>query len=162
MYKRQALAHDIGNPPFGHSGESSIGEYFKSGNGANFKNRLTAKQYFDLVKFEGNANGLKILADSSIRLSYACLGAFLKYPKPSLPHKPSKHIAHKKFGYFQSEEAFFNDVVTELGLIQQNIEGESCYFRHPLTYLVEAADDICYTIIAVSYTHLTLPTTSRV
>ena len=142
-----ALAHDIGNPPFGHSGESSIGEYFKSGNGAEFKNRLTAKQYFDLVKFEGNANGLKILADSSIRLSYACLGAFLKYPKPSLPHKPSKHIAHKKFGYFQSEEAFFNDVVIDLGLIQQNIEGESCYFRHPLTYLVEAADDICYTII---------------
>jgi len=148
-----SLAHDIGNPPFGHSGESAIGEYFKSGPGKQFKNQLTPKQYADLVNFEGNANGFKILTENrkgiegGLRMSFATLGAFLKYPKPSLPHKPTKHIVHKKFGYFQSEEAFFNEVVSDLGLLKQNIEGEDCYFRHPLTYLVEAADDICYTII---------------
>lgn len=148
-----ALAHDIGNPPFGHSGEKSIGEYFKTGAGQKYKPLLTVKQYNDLIKFEGNANGFKILTETKngieggLRLSYATLGAFLKYPKPSMPHKPTNHIAHKKFGYFQSEADFFNEVAEELGLIKQNFEGETCYYRHPLTYLVEAADDICYTII---------------
>ncbi len=148
-----ALAHDIGNPPFGHSGEKAIGEYFKSGPGKQYKNQLTPKQYTDLVKFEGNANGFKILTETKngieggLRLSYATLGAFIKYPKPSLPYKPTKQTAHKKFGYFQSDETFFNEVVSDLGLLKQNLEGEDCYYRHPLTYLVEAADDICYTII---------------
>ncbi len=148
-----ALSHDIGNPPFGHSGEKSIGEYFKSGIGVKYKDLLTDKQYNDLTRFEGNANGFKILTESKngieggLRLSYATLGAFLKYPKASLPHKPTAHIAHKKYGYFQSEAGFFNEVATELGLIKETIEGEACYYRHPLTFLVEAADDICYTII---------------
>ena len=148
-----SLAHDIGNPPFGHSGEKSIGEYFKTGPGKIYEQGLTPKQYNDLVKFEGNANGFKILTETKkgieggLRLSYATLGAFLKYPKPSLPHKPTNHIAHKKYGYFQSEDTFFEEVTKELGLAKKNIEGEDCYYRHPLTYLVEAADDICYTII---------------
>jgi len=146
-----SLAHDIGNPPFGHSGEKAIGEYFKSGKGKQFKEKLSPKQYADLIKFEGNANGFKILTEikngGGLRMTYATLGAFLKYPKPSLPHKPTKQIVHKKYGYFQSEEVFFNEVVKDLGLLKQNIKGEDCYFRHPLTYLVEAADDICYTII---------------
>ncbi len=148
-----ALAHDIGNPPFGHSGEKAIGEFFKSGKGEKFQSQLTSKQYADLVKFEGNANGFKILTETKngivggLRMSYATLGAFLKYPKPSLPHQPSKNIAHKKYGYFQSEELFFNELVADLGLIKQTFDGEDCYLRHPLTYLVEAADDICYTII---------------
>ncbi len=148
-----ALAHDIGNPPFGHSGEKAIGEYFKTGSGTRYKDQLTAKQYQDLIDFEGNANGFKILTESrqgvegGLRLSYATLGAFMKYPKESLPKKPSKHIAHKKFGYFQNERSSFHDVAEEVGLLQQAIAGETTYSRHPLTFLVEAADDICYTII---------------
>ncbi|WP_010520378.1 deoxyguanosinetriphosphate triphosphohydrolase [Aquimarina agarivorans] len=148
-----ALSHDIGNPPFGHSGEKAIGEYFKSGNGKQYKNELSPKQYTDLVKFEGNANGFKILNETKqgiqggLRLSYATLGAFLKYPKASLPHKPTPHIAHKKYGYFQSEASFFEDLVKDLGMIAHKVDGEICYHRHPLTFLVEAADDICYTII---------------
>ncbi|GAA0872889.1 deoxyguanosinetriphosphate triphosphohydrolase [Gangjinia marincola] len=148
-----ALAHDIGNPPFGHSGEKAIGEYFSRGNGKRFKDSLTRKQFQDLTHFEGNANGFKLLTQSrqgisgGLRLSYATLGAFMKYPKPSLPHKPTQHIAHKKFGYFSSDEEHFYEIAEELGLSSQKMEGETLYSRHPLTYLVEAADDICYTII---------------
>jgi len=144
-----ALAHDIGNPPFGHSGEKSIGEFFKTGNGLVFKKDLTDKQYQDLVSFEGNANGFKILTEKkeALRLSYATLGAFMKYPKESLPIKPTTHIADKKYGFFQDDKALFQDVAADLGL-QQRSEGTAISFsRHPLTFLVEAADDICYTII---------------
>ncbi len=148
-----ALAHDIGNPPFGHSGEKAIGEYFKTGSGNRYKSQLTPKQYQDLIDFEGNANGFKILTESrqgiegGLRLSYATLGAFMKYPKESLPKKPTTHIAHKKFGFFQNEKPFFQEVAHEIGLLQHTIKNEVTYSRHPLTFLVEAADDICYTII---------------
>ncbi|WP_299109033.1 deoxyguanosinetriphosphate triphosphohydrolase [uncultured Winogradskyella sp.] len=147
-----ALAHDIGNPPFGHSGEKAIGAYFKTGNGVDFKSHLTDKEYQDLCDFEGNANGFKILTESregregGLRLSYATLGAFTKYPKESLPKKPTKHIVDKKYGFFQSEKFMFKDVAEELGLIQRHNDYQS-YQRHPLAFLVEAADDICYTII---------------
>ena len=148
-----SLAHDIGNPPFGHSGEKSIGEFFKSGEGMRFKNELTAKQYQDLCDFEGNANGFKILTESrqgregGLRLSYTTLGAFMKYPKESLPKKPTSHIADKKYGFFQSETEAFTDVANELGLVKRGAEGDISFCRHPLAFLVEAADDICYTII---------------
>lgn len=148
-----ALAHDIGNPPFGHSGEKAIGEYFKTGKGVCYKEQLTPKQYQDLIDFEGNANGFKILTESregiegGLRLSYATLGAFMKYPKESLPKKPTTHIAHKKFGYFQNEKKFFEEVAHEVGLLKHTLNNEITYSRHPLTFLVEAADDICYTII---------------
>ena len=148
-----SVMHDIGNPPFGHSGEKAIGEYFKSGNGAKYKAQLSPKEYQDLIDFEGNANGFKILTESKdgvlggLRLSYATLGAFLKYPKESLPKKPTPHIVDKKYGVFQSEKNEFLDVVHDLGMLQKsNTEGLS-FYRHPLAYLVEAADDICYTII---------------
>lgn len=148
-----ALAHDIGNPPFGHSGEKAIGEYFKSNEGSKYKSDLTDKQWQDLIDFEGNANGFRILNQSKpggeggIRLSYATLGAFTKYPKESLPKKPTKQIADKKYGFFQTERDFFKDVASELGMIN-NSTGENIAFkRHPLAFLVEAADDICYTII---------------
>ena len=147
-----SVMHDIGNPPFGHSGEKAIGEYFKTGNGSKYKTALTDKEYQDLIDFEGNANGFKILTESrkgisgGLRLSYATLGAFLKYPKESLPKKPTNHIVDKKYGFFQSEKEEFLDVVQDLGMLQKSTEAIS-YFRHPLTYLVEAADDICYTII---------------
>ena len=98
-----ALAHDIGNPPFGHSGEKAIGHYFKNGPGQIFKDQLNPKEYQDLCDFEGNANGFKVLtqdkqgANGGIRLSYATLGAFTKYPKESLPIKPNAQIASKKY-----------------------------------------------------------------
>ncbi len=147
-----SVTHDIGNPPFGHSGEKAIGEYFKSGKGVKYKEQLSAKEYQDLTDFEGNANGFKILTESregvsgGLRLSYATLGAFLKYPKESLPKKPSNHIVDKKYGFFQSEKTEFLDVANELGLKPKSLENNS-FYRHPLAYLVEAADDICYTII---------------
>ncbi|WP_412561817.1 deoxyguanosinetriphosphate triphosphohydrolase [Winogradskyella sp. MIT101101] len=147
-----ALAHDIGNPPFGHSGEKAIGSYFKNGDGSQFKDSLTDKEYQDLCDFEGNANGFKILTESragragGLRLSYATLGAFIKYPKESLPKKPSHHIVDKKYGFFQSDKDMFKDVASELGLIKRS-DNHLNYNRHPLAYLVEAADDICYTII---------------
>ena len=147
-----ALAHDIGNPPFGHSGEKAIGEFFKTGAGLAFKDKLTSKEYQDLCDFEGNANGFKILTEhkpgkqGGLRLTYAVLGAFTKYPKESLPKKPTNHIADKKYGFFQSEKNAFIDVANELGLTKRDQEHIS-YSRHPLAYLVEAADDICYTII---------------
>lgn len=147
-----ALAHDIGNPPFGHSGEKAIGEFFINGEGVKYKSQLAKKEYQDLCDFEGNANGFKILTESragrsgGLRLSYATLGAFTKYPKESLPKKPTKHIADKKYGFFQSEKEAFQDVANELGLSKRS-ESDLSYARHPLAFLVEAADDICYTII---------------
>ena len=148
-----ALAHDIGNPPFGHSGEKAIGHFFKNGSGKNYKSELTPKQYQDLCDFEGNANGFKILTQDvkgrpgGLRLSYATLGAFTKYPKGSLPIKPNSHIAFKKYGFFQSESETFSLLAKELGLLKLENSPETLYSRHPLAYLVEAADDICYTII---------------
>lgn len=148
-----ALAHDIGNPPFGHSGEKAIGDFFKNGAGKRFKGQLTPSQYQDLISFEGNANGFKILTETKngvaggLRLTFATLGAFMKYPKASLPVKPTSHVADKKYGVFQSDIPFFNEVVEELGLLQRGSSSTNTYARHPLAYLVEAADDICYTII---------------
>jgi len=148
-----ALAHDIGNPPFGHSGEKSIGEYFKSDKGLKFKNQLSAKEWQDLIDFEGNANGFHLLNKSrqgvngGLRLSYATLGAFMKYPKESLPKKPSNHIVDKKYGFFQADKNLFKDVILELGLKPLREDDNLAFQRHPLAFLVEAADDICYTII---------------
>ena len=145
-----ALAHDIGNPPFGHSGEKAIGYYFSNGKGKRFKEMLDPVQYQDLCNFEGNANGFKILVQDQdgipggLRLSYATLGSFIKYPKASLPIKPSNHVADKKFGVFQSQLKFFKELMNDLDMVD-NINNR--FHRHPLAYLVEAADDICYTII---------------
>ncbi|KQC32568.1 dGTPase [Nonlabens sp. YIK11] len=146
-----ALAHDIGNPPFGHSGEKAIGSYFASEKGNALMSSLSRKQQQDLLDFEGNANGYHLLnktvagSPGGLRLSYATLGAFVKYPKESLPKKPTTHISQKKYGIFQADVEHFNDVALELGL--NSTDENQPFHRHPLTYLVEAADDICYTII---------------
>lgn len=148
-----ALSHDIGNPPFGHSGEKAIGEYFSIGKGQKYKDQLSDKEWQDLIDFEGNANGFSVLTSSragvegSIRLTYAVLGAFMKYPKESLPKKPTQNIADKKYGFFQTDKDFFKEVASELGMISNKSGNDIGYERHPLAYLVEAADDICYTII---------------
>jgi dGTPase len=143
-----SLAHDIGNPPFGHSGEKAIGYFFEHGEGKKYLEKLSGQEINDLINFEGNANGFRIATKSmqgipgGLRLSYATLGAYTKYPKGSFPVIKSDNIAHKKFGFFKSEESFFKSVANDLGT---HISGS--YLRHPLAFLVEAADDICYTII---------------
>jgi dGTPase len=153
------LAHDIGNPPFGHSGEDAIAEYFKKGNGKQFEGALNNKCWNDLIKFEGNAQGFRIITKlqnpnirGGLRLTHATLGAFTKYPKESvLPEKNvNKHLKsklYKKFGFFQSEKEQFSEVAKETELIKKEIKNLDWWSRHPLTYLVEASDDICYRIM---------------
>lgn len=147
-----ALAHDIGNPPFGHSGEKAIGDFFSRGSGKEYREGLTEAEWQDLISFEGNANGFSVLTKSrpgiegGLRISYATLGAFMKYPKESLPKRPTRTICDKKYGFFQADKDAFLDVVEELGMLRKDRE-EMAFYRHPLAYLVEAADDICYTII---------------
>ena len=148
-----SLAHDIGNPPFGHSGESAISEYFLNGDGVRFKPKLTEKQWQDLTSFEGNANGFRILTNANqignggIRLSYPTLAAFTKYPKESLPLFPKKRASEKKYGFFQSEAEYYSNIAEVLGLISTETNSSIHFRRHPLAFLVEAADDICYHII---------------
>ncbi|EGD33802.1 deoxyguanosinetriphosphate triphosphohydrolase (dGTPase) [Capnocytophaga sp. oral taxon 338 str. F0234] len=148
-----ALAHDIGNPPFGHSGEKAIGDFFRYHEGSILKGQISEREYADLCNFEGNANGFKILTESragvqgGLRLTYATLGTFIKYPKESLPVKPTKAVFDKKYNIFQSNKEFFYELAQELSLLPMGEGDELRYVRHPLAFLVEAADDICYTLI---------------
>ncbi len=154
------LAHDIGNPPFGHSGEDSIAEYFRNGNGREFEGEIKdPKKWADFTKFEGNAQGFRIItklqnpnSGGGLKLTCASLAAFTKYPKESaLSQKQkkggSKSKFYKKFGFFQTEKDLFAEVAEETGLIKKGLKGDYCWSRHPLTFLVEAADDICYRIM---------------
>lgn len=143
-----SLAHDLGNPPFGHAGEDAISDFFRESEiGQSLKNKMTEAEWTDLIKFEGNAQGFRILNKNQygLKLTYATLGAFTKYPCPALfPQRDKSKRSQKKFGFFQSEKKIFNEVASALGLHKV---AEDAYERHPLTYLVEAADDICYSII---------------
>ena len=143
-----ALAHDLGNPPFGHAGEDSISDFFRHHpSGARFKDRVSESEWHDLIRFEGNAQGFRILdkEEYGLRLTYACLGAFTKYPCAALfPGRNKSRKSQKKYGFFESEKEAFSAIALELGLI---VRGENCWCRHPLAFLVEAADDICYSII---------------
>lgn len=154
------LAHDIGNPPFGHSGEDSIAEYFRAGNGRVFESRLERNQWNDFIKFEGNAQGFRILTrlqnpyvSGGLQLTYATLGAFVKYPKESyvedLFNQPGQYAKqHRKFGFFQSEKELFKAAANHLKLGTNSSDPKTCFYcRHPLSFLVEAADDICYRIM---------------
>ena len=148
------LAHDIGNPPFGHAGEYAIREWFDDASHGNFLEKLSDKEQADVRQFEGNAQGLRLLTkidyhpnDGGMRLTYATLGAYLKYPWlsktiASQGDRPASQGA--KFGCDQSEKDILQQIAEQLGLIQL---GEYHYCRHPLTYLLEAADDICYALI---------------
>ena len=144
-----ALAHDVGNPPFGHSGEGAISEFFELHYlGQSIKAQVTEAEWADLINFEGNAQGFRLLNQKQhgLQLTHATLGAFSKYPRLSLlPEADSWRKSQRKFGYFQSEEQLFKQMVEDLGLIP--IVAEKSWVRHPLTFLVEAADDICYHII---------------
>lgn len=152
-----ALAHDIGNPPFGHSGEDAISDYFKSDMAMPYLESLSIKQKGDLQNFEGNALGFRKLTTTypkqsdllgGLQLSFATLGSFTKYPKESLPKSENKALAsEKKYGFFQSEKEMFKTIANELGMIESGDEVNYKWKRHPLAFLMEAADDICYHII---------------
>ena len=143
-----SLAHDLGNPPFGHAGEDAISDFFLHRPvGQSFKEKVCEAEWNDLTKFEGNAQGFRILNKNQygLKLSFATLGAFTKYPCPALfPERNRSKRSQKKFGFFESEKNIFNEVANQLELTQV---GNDAYHRHPLAFLVEAADDICYSII---------------
>lgn len=140
-----SLAHDVGNPPFGHAGEDALSDYFRKR--PELKQDLSDTQWNDLVSFEGNAQGFRILNQEGygLKLTQATLGAFTKYPCAShLPERNASRKSQKKFGFFDSECQKFTAVASLLGL---QASGTNAWHRHPLTFLVEAADDICYSII---------------
>jgi dGTPase len=143
-----ALTHDLGNPPFGHAGEEAISDFFAhDANGRAFEKHVEKEEWADLIRFEGNAQGFRILNKNQygLKLTYATLGAFTKYPCPALfPQRDKSKRSQKKFGFFHSERTLFSSIADQLQLIQNH---PSCWTRHPLAYLVEAADDICYSII---------------
>jgi dGTPase len=143
-----SLAHDLGNPPFGHSGEEGLSDFFKHHEGQQYKPFFTEEEWTDLTSFEGNAQGFRILNKGQyqgLRLTAATLGAFTKYPCPSrFAERDKSRKSQKKFGFFQTEQATFENIAQQLGLIRHY---HQVWSRHPLAFLVEAADDICYNII---------------
>lgn len=146
-----ALAHDVGNPPFGHSGEQAISDFFLHGkNSKQIEALVSSEEWHDLTRFEGNAQGFRLLTKNQkqgLRLTFATLAAFTKYPCSStLQSRDNSRKSQKKYGYFRSEEAAFCEVADQLGLMKLS-DQEHVYARHPLAFLVEAADDICYSII---------------
>jgi len=153
------LAHDLGNPAFGHSGEAAISHYFTDGDGKIYRDQVSAEQWEDLIHFEGNANALRILTHpfagkgtGGFALTYATLASIAKYPCASVAGHNKQHIFTKKYGFFQSEQSGFEKIAVEMDLIKVQ-ESPLIYKRHPLVYLVEAADDICYNIIDLEDAH---------
>ncbi len=154
------LAHDLGNPAFGHSGEEAISKYFLDRqNDRAFRDLFTKKQWQDLIRFEGNANALRILTrqfkgrlKGGYQLTYTSLASILKYPcESTATHKlAGKH--RSKYGFFQSDKETFLEIAGHLGLIRESAE-PLAYLRHPFVFLVEAADDICYSIIDYEDAH---------
>lgn len=151
------LAHDLGNPPFGHSGEKAISTYFSEGNGKEWIEILKRQEerITDFIHFEGNANSLRLLTHQfngrrkgGFAMTYSTLSSIVKYPYSSLSCDPEKG----KFGFFASEESDYKKIAGELGLLKIS-ESPVRYVRHPLVYLVEAADDICYQIMDIEDAH---------
>ena len=150
------LAHDLGNPPFGHSGENAMGAFFEKGNGQSLEMdvRREGGRWEDFIFFEGNANAIRLLThqflgrrEGGFAMTYATLSSVVKYP-----HASSFCDEKRKFGFFQSEEATYRNIATELGIPAVS-DTPLKYLRHPLVYLVEAADDICYQIMDIEDAH---------
>lgn len=146
------LCHDLGNPPFGHSGEKTISTYFSEGNGQILKERIGVREWADIIHFEGNANSFRLLThqfkgrrNGGMAMTYSALASIVKYPYSSL-------LAGKKgkFGFFSSEEDIFRRVASQLGIPEKS-PGKFC--RYPLVYITEAADDICYQIMDLEDAH---------
>lgn len=143
-----ALAHDLGNPPFGHAGEDALSDFFSQTEfGRSLRSDFSESEWIDLTRFEGNAQGFRILNSNAygLHLTHATLGAFTKYPcGSSIRNRDPKRKSQKKFGFYETEKNAFRELATHLNLLPG---GEDCWRRHPLALLVEAADDICYNII---------------
>ncbi|NLV53229.1 MAG: dNTP triphosphohydrolase [Bacteroidales bacterium] len=144
------LAHDLGNPPFGHSGERAIASYFLEEQGIEYKKQLTPEQWADITHFDGNANAFRLLTHQfkgrragGFVLTYSTLSSIVKYPFPATS------ATKQKFGYFTQEKELYDRIATHLGLGRK---GEG-WFRHPFAFLVEAADDICYEIMDIEDAH---------
>jgi dGTPase len=167
LVQAACLAHDIGNPPFGHSGENAIQSWFYSELGKQHLAQLSEEsQREDLKWFEGNAQGFRILTRSerqcrkkSLQLTFATLATFTKYPRESLikaeeslKAKERESVKYEKselnkYGFFQSEKEVFEEVARKTGLIPLSSNGSAWWCRHPLAFLVEAADHMCYRIM---------------
>ncbi|WP_245835238.1 deoxyguanosinetriphosphate triphosphohydrolase [Thalassospira mesophila] len=157
MVQAACLAHDIGNPPFGHSGEDAINEWFTTSQLAKdeLTSRLSGPELEDLRNFEGNAQGLRIISqlemkrfEGGLNLTYGTLGSFIKYPRSTSMSEARRkeYTGLKKPGYYQSERAIATAIAQNCGLIaHEGLDG--AWRRHPLVYLVEAADDICYSVV---------------
>ncbi len=154
------LAHDLGNPPFGHSGEKAISTFFSEGKGQFLREvqpngeQLSPMEWEDFIRFEGNANAFRLLTHQfegrrkgGFAMTYSTLAAIVKYPFSS-----SLSGGKSKFGFFTSEEEGFRRIATELGMIQLSDQPLK-YARHPLVFLVEAADDICYQLMDIEDAH---------
>ena len=150
------LAHDLGNPPFGHSGEKAIQTFFSEGPGQKIKSMVSSEFWDDITHFEGNANAFRILThrfkgrrQGGFVMTYSMLASIVKYPFASC-------LAgnHGKFGFFASEAETYRKIADELGIFCKSAPGEPLkYARHPLVYMVEAADDICYEIMDIEDSH---------
>lgn len=146
------LAHDLGNPPFGHNGEKSISSFFTEGSGMALKPRLTTRQWSDFANFEGNANSFRLLThkfegrrEGGYAMTYSALASTVKYPFPS-----TLAGGKGKFGYFETEEDIYLKVAEELGIPET---APGVHARHPFVFLMEAADDICYQIMDIEDSH---------
>lgn len=155
------IAHDIGNPPFGHSGEDAIRTFFRELKGENLKkmeDELSENQFNDFKKFEGNANAFRILThifqQNGLKLTYTTLASIIKYPSDSTHgfNKKTGLISTKKSGFFDSEIEYFKTIANELNIKRLDNE-KNIFARHPFVFLVEAADDICYRIIDLEDAH---------
>ncbi|MDE7473457.1 MAG: dNTP triphosphohydrolase [Muribaculaceae bacterium] len=160
------LAHDLGNPPFGHSGEKAISTFFSEGDGAVLRSHFTDAEWSDLVHFEGNANAFRVLTHrfagrrhGGFGMTYATLASIVKYPYESTIAGESG-----KFGFFTTEHDSYKKIADELGIIRrERADGKLEFARHPLVYIVEAADDICYEIMDIEDAHkLKILSTSQV
>ncbi len=149
------LAHDLGNPPFGHSGEKAISTFFSEGAGKSLQPELQPQQWADLTRFDGNANAFRLLTHrfngrrpGGFAMTYSTLASIVKYPYSS-----TLAGSKNKFGFFASEEESFIRVADTLGMKRIESAGGVRYARHPLVYLVEAADDICYEVMDIEDAH---------
>ena len=158
------LAHDLGNPPFGHSGERAIATFFSEGACKALRGQLTDAEWADLTRFEGNANSFRVLTHQfkgrrkgGFAMTYSMLASVVKYPFESL-------LSNGKFGFFTSEKDDYVRVAEELGILRMSADdGPVRYARHPLVYIVEAADDICYEVMDIEDAHkLRILTTDQV
>lgn len=150
------LAHDMGNPPFGHSGEKAIQTFFSEGPGQLLQSKVSSDFWNDLIRFEGNANAFRLLThrfngrrSGGFVMTYTMLASIVKYPYASAAGSKKG-----KFGFFTSEWSTYDAIARELGIFRTSSDGEPPrYVRHPLVYLVEAADDICYEIMDIEDAH---------